>query len=107
MNKTREGTNGKKKDANGEKKLKNIILEVWRQKIEKVEQSALKPVSHIPHHTKSTFSSPIRATPAADPITSRDPPVPAQKAMSCHRGESMGRVATGYIPVSAIHSILL
>jgi hypothetical protein len=51
------------------------------------------------YHTKSTFSSPISATPAADPMTNRDPPVPAQKAISCHSGESIGRSATGYIPV--------
>ena len=29
--------------------------------------------------------------------------MPAQNAMSCHRGESMGRVATGYIPVMSCH----
>ena len=47
---------------------------------------------------KSTFSSPMSATPAAEPMTSKDPPVPAQKAISCHRGESIGRSATGYMP---------
>jgi hypothetical protein len=46
------------------------------------------------YHTKSTFSRPISATPAADPMTRRDPPVPAQKAINCHSGESIGSVAT-------------
>jgi hypothetical protein len=32
--------------------------------------------------------------------------VPAQNAMSCHRGESMGRVATGYIPVMLCYVML-
>ena len=40
----------------------------------------------------------MRATPAADPITRMDPPVPAQNAINCHKGESMGRSATGYMP---------
>ena len=67
----------------------------------------VKPVGHVSYHTKSTFSSPMRATPAADPMTRREPPVPAQKAISCHSGESIGSVDTGYIPVNFIHTMLL
>ena len=43
----------------------------------------------------------MRATPAADPITRSDPPVPAQYAISCQSCESTGVEAKGYIPIVA------
>jgi len=33
-----------------------------------------------------------------------DPPVPAQKAISCHKLESIGIVSTGYMPIVAATS---
>ena len=53
------------------------------------------------YHKKSTFSKPINATPAADPITKSDPPVPAQNAISCHNSESIGTSFRLYIPIVA------
>ena len=38
------------------------------------------------YQKKSIFSIPIATTPAADPIISILPPVPAEKAIKCHKG---------------------
>ena len=51
----------------------------------------------LAYHTKSTFSRPIKATPAALPMTNMDPPVPAQNAMSCHSSASIGTVSVEYL----------
>ena len=47
---------------------------------------------------KSIFCIPIATTPAADPIISMLPPVPAEKAIPCHNGSSIG---FGNIPIDA------
>jgi len=44
------------------------------------------------YQKKSIFSIPIATTPAADPIISILPPVPAEKAMKCHKGLSRDSV---------------
>lgn len=46
----------------------------------------------------------MNATPAAEPITSMDPPVPAQKAISCQNSESWGNELRSYIPIVAATS---
>lgn len=56
------------------------------------------------YQKKSTFSIPIKATPAADPITSMDPPVPAQYAINCQNSESWGKEERSYIPIVAATS---
>ena len=38
------------------------------------------------YQKKSIFSIPIATTPAAEPIISILPPVPAEKAIKCHKG---------------------
>ena len=43
----------------------------------------------------------MRATPAAEPMTRSDPPVPAQYAISCQSCESTGVEVKGYIPMVA------
>lgn len=53
------------------------------------------------YQKKSTFSIPIKATPAADPITSMEPPVPAQYAINCQNSESWGKEERSYIPIVA------
>lgn len=53
------------------------------------------------YQKKSTFSIPINATPAAEPITNMDPPVPAQYATSCQNSESLGKEVRSYIPIVA------
>mmetsp|Transcript_13421 Transcript_13421/g.45372 ORF Transcript_13421/g.45372 Transcript_13421/m.45372 type:complete len:397 (+) Transcript_13421:81-1271(+) len=53
------------------------------------------------YQMKSTFSRPMSATPAAEPMTRREPPVPAQKAMSCQSSESGGYVERSYMPMDA------
>ena len=42
------------------------------------------------YQKKSIFSIPMATTPAAEPMINMDPPVPAEKAMKCHKGLSMG-----------------
>jgi hypothetical protein len=44
----------------------------------------------LKYQKKSIFSIPIATTPAAEPIISILPPVPAEKAMKCQRGLSVG-----------------
>lgn len=44
------------------------------------------------------------ATPAAEPITNMDPPVPAQYATSCQNSESCGNEERSYIPIVAATS---
>ena len=41
------------------------------------------------YQKKSIFSIPIATTPAAEPIINIDPPVPAEKAIKCHKGLSI------------------
>lgn len=53
------------------------------------------------YQKKSTFSIPMNATPAAEPITSMEPPVPAQYATSCQNSESRGNDVRLYIPIVA------
>ena len=43
----------------------------------------------------------MSATPAAEPITSSDPPVPAHSAISCHSWLSGGTAARSYMPIVA------
>ena len=50
------------------------------------------------YQKKSIFCMPIATTPAADPIINMLPPVPAEKAIPCHRGSSIG---FGNIPIEA------
>ena len=50
------------------------------------------------YQIKSILSIPIAATPAAEPIINIEPPVPAEKAMKCHRLSSIGAV---YMPIVA------
>ena len=59
------------------------------------------------YQTKSTFSIPIYATPAAEPITSIEPPVPAQYAINCQNSESWGKEVRSYIPIVAATSVTL
>lgn len=44
----------------------------------------------LAYQKKSIFSIPIAATPAAEPIISKLPPVPAAKAIKCHNELSIG-----------------
>jgi hypothetical protein len=44
----------------------------------------------LKYQKKSIFSIPIATTPAAEPIINMLPPVPAEKAMKCHKGLSIG-----------------
>jgi hypothetical protein len=55
----------------------------------------------LKYQKKSTFSIPMNATPAAEPITNMDPPVPAQNATNCQNSESWGKEVTSYIPIVA------
>ena len=43
----------------------------------------------LKYQKKSIFSIPMATTPAAEPIISILPPVPAEKAMKCHKGLSI------------------
>lgn len=56
------------------------------------------------YQKKSTFSIPIYATPAAEPIISMEPPVPAQYATNCQNSESWGKEVRSYIPIVAATS---
>ena len=56
------------------------------------------------YQKKSTFSIPIKATPAAEPMISIEPPVPAQNATSCQKSESWGNEVRSYIPMVAATS---
>ena len=53
------------------------------------------------YQKKSIFSIPIAATPAAEPMMSKLPPVPAEKAIKCHREASNG---SWNIPIAAATS---
>jgi len=55
----------------------------------------------LKYQKKSTFSIPMKATPAADPIISMEPPVPAQYATNCQNSESLGKEERSYIPIAA------
>ena len=73
-----------------------------RSKI-KVSEPAKKPIraNHeifLRYQKKSIFSIPMATTPAADPMISMLPPVPAEKAIKCHRGSS---VTCENIPIEA------
>ena len=50
------------------------------------------------YQMKLIFSIPIAATPAAEPMISIDPPVPAEKAIKCY---SLASMASVYIPIDA------
>mmetsp|Transcript_2130 Transcript_2130/g.7577 ORF Transcript_2130/g.7577 Transcript_2130/m.7577 type:complete len:399 (-) Transcript_2130:514-1710(-) len=56
------------------------------------------------YQTKSAFSMPMKATPAADPMIRMEPPVPAQYAMSCHSSSSCGKLVMSYMPIVAATS---
>jgi hypothetical protein len=70
---------------------------------------SVQKVIFFAYHIKSIFTIPITATPAADPITSKLPPVPAQYAKNSQNTLSTGKDSTpsnsvvatglvGYIP---------
>ena len=44
----------------------------------------------LKYQKKLIFSIPIATTPAADPIINILPPVPAEYAIKCHKGSSIG-----------------
>lgn len=44
----------------------------------------------LKYQKKSIFSIPMATTPAAEPMISILPPVPAEKAIKCHKGLSVG-----------------
>ena len=69
----------------------------------KVDEPDKKPInaSHdifFKYQKKSIFSIPIATTPAAEPIISILPPVPAEKAIKCHNGWS---IVSENIPILA------
>lgn len=56
------------------------------------------------YQKKSIFSSPIAATPAAEPMIKMLPPVPAQKAKNVHKELSIGYCSRLYMPCVAATS---
>ena len=58
----------------------------------------------LAYHKKSTFSSPMSATPLAEPMTKMDPPVPAHNAISCQSLSSVPKSARSYMPIVAATS---
>ena len=59
------------------------------------------PLIFFKYHTKSIFSIPIAATPAAEPMINMDPPVPAQYARNSQIKLSAGYFSRLYIPIEA------
>ena len=56
------------------------------------------------YHPNGIFSSPITATPAAEPMIKTDPPVPAQYARKFQNKPSCAKNVSGaksYIPITA------
>ncbi len=55
----------------------------------------------LKYQKKSIFSMPMATTPAAEPMINILPPVPAEKAMKCHKGLS---IPSENIPILAATS---
>ena len=69
----------------------------------KVNDPAIKPAKanheiFFKYQKKSILSIPMATTPAAEPIMSMLPPVPAEKAIKCQRGLS---ISSENIPILA------